>query len=100
MSERELLELGAAAIAAIDVVFEGNCTMNPRPFLVLGSVTKGSAHIKPQQRAFIEALLPPTVTYDQSMDLYLGSREIHVRSFPGHTGGDSVVLIPDARVVF
>jgi cyclase len=23
-----------------------------------------------------------------------------VRSFPGHTGGDSVVLIPDARVAF
>jgi cyclase len=56
--------------------------------------------IKPQQKAFIEALLPPTVTYDQSMDLYLGSREIRLRSFPGHTGGDSVVLIPDAKVVF
>src|ERR1700730_8776736 len=56
--------------------------------------------IKPQQKAFIEALVPPTVTYDQSVDLYLGSREIRVRAFPGHTGGDSAVLIPDAKVVF
>ncbi|OLE80783.1 MAG: hypothetical protein AUF76_14170 [Acidobacteria bacterium 13_1_20CM_2_65_9] len=56
--------------------------------------------IKPQQKAFIEALLPPTVTYDQPVDLYLGSREIRLRTFSGHTGGDSVVLIPDAKVVF
>jgi len=55
---------------------------------------------KPQIRAFMEALLPPTVTYDQSVDLHLGSRTIRVQSFPGHTGGDSVVLIPDAEVVF
>ena len=56
--------------------------------------------MKPQQKAFIEAFVRPTVTYDQSVDLYLGSREIRVRSFPGHTGGDTVVVIPDARVVF
>jgi glyoxylase-like metal-dependent hydrolase (beta-lactamase superfamily II) len=56
--------------------------------------------IKPQQRAFIEALRPPTITYDQGVDLHLGSREIRLRSFPGHTGGDSVALIPDANVVF
>ena len=55
---------------------------------------------KPQYRAFFEALLPPTVTYDQQVDLHLGSRTIRVQSFPGHTGGDSVVLIPDAKVVF
>jgi cyclase len=51
-------------------------------------------------RAFIEALVPPTVVYDQAMDLYLGSRRIHVRGFPGHTGGDSVVMIPDAKTIF
>jgi cyclase len=56
--------------------------------------------IKPQQKVFIEAIPPPTVTYDQTIDLYLGSRAIRVRSFPGHTGGDSVVFIPDAKVVF
>jgi cyclase len=56
--------------------------------------------IKPEQKAFIEALAPPTVVYDQVVDLYLGSREIHVRSVPGHTGGDSVVLVPDAKTAF
>jgi glyoxylase-like metal-dependent hydrolase (beta-lactamase superfamily II) len=57
-------------------------------------------NITPQQKAFIDALVAPTVTYDQPVNLYLGSREIRLRSFPGHTGGDSVVLIPDAKVVF
>jgi cyclase len=56
--------------------------------------------IKPMQKTAIEAIPLPTVTYDQVIDLYLGSRLIRVRSFPGHTGGDSVVLIPDAKVVF
>jgi len=30
----------------------------------------------------------------------LGSRRISVRYYPGHTGGDSVVWVPDAHVVF
>jgi cyclase len=56
--------------------------------------------IKPEQKAFIEALDAPVVTYDEALDLYLGSRKIQVRSFPGHTGGDSVVLVPDAKTIF
>ncbi len=56
--------------------------------------------ILPQQKTAIEAIPLPTVTYDRAIDLHLGSRTIRVRSFPGHTGGDSVVLIPDAKVVF
>ncbi len=56
--------------------------------------------ITPQQKTGIEAIPLPTVSYDQALDLYLGSRLIRVRSFPGHTGGDSVVVIPDAKVVF
>lgn len=54
----------------------------------------------PQHRAFMEALLPPTVTYDRSVDVHLGTRTIRVQAFPGHTGSDSVVLIPDANIVF
>jgi cyclase len=56
--------------------------------------------ITSEQKAFIQAMLPPTVTYDQTVDLHLGSRRITLQSFPGHTGGDSVVVIPDANVVF
>jgi glyoxylase-like metal-dependent hydrolase (beta-lactamase superfamily II) len=63
----------------------------------LRSFTKDS---KPQHRVFMESLLPPTVTYGESVDLHLGTRTIRVLSLPGHTGGDSVVLIPDAQVVF
>lgn len=55
---------------------------------------------RPEHRAFMEALLPPTVTYDESVDLHLGTKTIRVLSLPGHTGGDSVVLIPHAKVVF
>ncbi len=55
---------------------------------------------RPDYRAFFEALLPPTITYDEQVHLHLGSRTIRVQSFPGHTGGDSVVVIPDAKVVF
>jgi glyoxylase-like metal-dependent hydrolase (beta-lactamase superfamily II) len=58
------------------------------------------ANITPELKAFIESFVAPTVGYDQGVDLYLGSRVIQVRSFPGHTGGDSVVLIPDARLAF
>jgi len=55
-------------------------------------------NITAETKAFIEALVPPTVGYDHALDLYLGARKIQVRSFPGHTGGDSVVLIPDSRM--
>ena len=53
-----------------------------------------------QQKAEVESVPAPTAVYDSGIDLYLGKRQVLVRSFPGHTGGDSVVLIPDARVAF
>src|ERR1700730_5846163 len=56
--------------------------------------------ITAEQRAVVEALVPPSVVYDEAVDLYLGSREIQVRRFPGHTGGGSVVLVPDAEIAF
>lgn len=51
-------------------------------------------------KARVQVLTLPTVVYDHGLDLYLGSRHIEVRYYPGHTGGDSVVVVPDARVVF
>lgn len=56
--------------------------------------------VKPEQKAFIDGLVAPSVVYDEPVNLYLGTTGIHVRPFPGHTGGDSVVLVPDAKVVF
>ena len=58
------------------------------------------ANIKPEQKAWIEGLVAPNLVYDSSVEIFLGSRKIVVRYFPGHTGGDSVVSIPDANVVF
>lgn len=55
---------------------------------------------KPEQKAMVDALMPPTAGYAQGLDLYLGARAIHVRHLPGHTGGDSVVFVPDAKAAF
>ena len=56
--------------------------------------------ITAEQKARVESIALPTVVHDGAVDLYLGSRRITVRYYPGHTGGDSVVSIPDAHVVF
>jgi glyoxylase-like metal-dependent hydrolase (beta-lactamase superfamily II) len=53
-----------------------------------------------EKKARVESLTLPTVVHDGHVALYLGSRRIDVRYYPGHTGGDSVVSIPDAHVVF
>src|SRR5579864_3002771 len=56
--------------------------------------------IKPEMKARVESLKLPDVVYDKGVDLYLGSRRLQVRSYPGHTGGDSIVYVHDAGVVF
>lgn len=56
--------------------------------------------IKPEQKAMVEALGTPDALYDSGLTLFLGSRRIDVRVFPGHTGGDSVVFLADGSVVF
>jgi cyclase len=55
---------------------------------------------KPEDKARVEALVLPDMVYSDAVDLYLGTRLIQVRYMLGHTGGDSVVLVPDANVVF
>ncbi len=56
--------------------------------------------IKAQDKALVEALKLPDVIYDDHLELYLGKRLLEVRFLRGHTGGDSVVYVPDARVLF
>jgi len=56
--------------------------------------------IKPEEKAMVENLLAPEVTYDTGVTLFLGTRRIEVTYMQGHTGGDSVVSIPDAGIVF
>ena len=54
---------------------------------------------KPEQKAMVESLTLPDEAYTDAVDIYLGSRQIQVRYMLGHTGGDSVVLVPDANVI-
>jgi cyclase len=54
----------------------------------------------PDLTKLVQSFVAPTVSYTDAVDLYLGSRLVQVRSFPGHTGGDSVVIVPDAKAVF
>ena len=58
------------------------------------------AKITPEQKAMVESLVAPSVVYADSLELYLGSRRLALRYFPGHTGGDTVVEVPDAHAVF
>jgi glyoxylase-like metal-dependent hydrolase (beta-lactamase superfamily II) len=54
----------------------------------------------PEQRAQVAALVEPQITYDHVLQVNLGSREVRIVYLPGHTGGDSVVYVPDANIVF
>ena len=46
-------------------------------------------------------LTNPSVTFSTGvMHLYLGTREVVLFSLPGHTGGDVLVFVPDANVMF
>lgn len=46
-------------------------------------------------------LTNPSVTFSAgTMRLYLGTREVLLFSLPGHTGGDVLVFVPDANVMF
>jgi cyclase len=52
-------------------------------------------NITPAQKAMVEGYFAPEVLYDSGVRLYLGSRELMVKVYPGHTGGDSIVVVPD-----
>jgi cyclase len=56
--------------------------------------------VTPEKKARVASLTLPSVVYDSHIELFLGRRRVNVRYYPGHTGGDSVVSIPDAHVVF
>lgn len=58
------------------------------------------ANPKPEAKAQVEALVLPDMVYTDAIDIFLGNRAVQVRYMLGHTGGDSVVTVPDANVVF
>lgn len=56
--------------------------------------------ITPALKAQVEGLAQPDLVTDKDLTLWLGARRVDVRMERGHTGGDLVVSIPDARVLF
>ena len=56
--------------------------------------------ITPEQKQMVESLGLPSLSYREGVMLDLGGRKVQVRVLPGHTGGDSAVIVPDADVVF
>lgn len=73
---------------------------NVRTWLRAENLKFFGATPKPEDKAQVEALVLPDMVYSDAIDLYLGNRLLQVRYMPGHTGGDSVVFVPDAKVVF
>ncbi|TSA18565.1 MAG: MBL fold metallo-hydrolase [Betaproteobacteria bacterium] len=51
-------------------------------------------------RERIRNLLPPQLGYGQTLHVWLGRRSVLLRSWPGHTGSDTVAYVPDAGVMF
>jgi glyoxylase-like metal-dependent hydrolase (beta-lactamase superfamily II) len=51
--------------------------------------------IKPEQKSAVENLAAPNMLYDSSTELRLGSSTLKVQYFPGHTGGDSIVIVQE-----
>ena len=49
--------------------------------------------ISSEQKSQVENLATPSLLYDSETELRLGSLALHVQYFPGHTGGDSIVIV-------
>src|SRR5438874_2508009 len=49
--------------------------------------------IKAEQKYLVENLAAPEILYDSTVELRLGSVPLRIEYFPGHTGGDSTVII-------
>ena len=54
----------------------------------------------PELKSRIEALALPDVATDKDLTIWLGSRKVVVSTVLGHTGGDLIVSVPDAKVLF
>ena len=61
---------------------------------------KWRKEIKPEEKAILAALALPDVTYRDGLRVWTGEKKIEISMKPGHTGGDSVVFIPSADVLF
>jgi glyoxylase-like metal-dependent hydrolase (beta-lactamase superfamily II) len=73
---------------------------NARPWIRTENIKMIDPPVTAEKKARVQSIALPALVYDTALDLYLGSRRVNIRYYPGHTGGDSVVSVPDAHVVF
>lgn len=57
-------------------------------------------NITPAFKTQIDQLVPPDRTIDKAAVITLGKRKVELQTMAGHTGGDLIVSVPDAHVVF
>jgi cyclase len=73
---------------------------NVRAWLRTENIKMLDPPVTPEKKVRVQSLPLPTIVHDGHISLYLGSRRIDIRYYPGHTGGDSVVWIQDTHDVF
>lgn len=73
---------------------------NERGWVRVNNINLLGERITPELRAQIAALPLPDVTTDKDLTVWLGARQVVVRTVLGHTGGDLTVFVPDAKVLF
>ena len=73
---------------------------NVRGWVRTSNINLFGDRITPQLKAQIAALPLPDLTTDKDLTVWLGSRKVVVRTVLGHTGGDLIVYVPDAKVLF
>jgi glyoxylase-like metal-dependent hydrolase (beta-lactamase superfamily II) len=74
---------------------------NVRTWIHSGNVhLLGGDKITPPFKAQVDALVSPDLVTNKDLSVWLGSRRIDIRTVEGHTGGDLVISIPDAKVLF
>jgi len=73
---------------------------NVRAWERVGNLKFFGDEITPAQRKMVRSYVLPGVLYRHGIEVHLGNRKVVVRVLPGHTGGDSIVVVPDADVVF
>jgi cyclase len=73
---------------------------NERAWLRTENAHLLGSQITPALTATIAALALPDITTRDPMTVWLGRREVRIEPVLGHTGGDLMVEVPDAKVLF
>ena len=73
---------------------------NVRGWVRTNNIALFGDRITPELKARIEALPLPDLVTDKDLTVWLGSRQVVVRTVLGHTGGDLIVAVPHANVLF